>query len=88
MKLNETEYASLIQLADRIWDAAWKIDELRGDAQASEWTAFKVRDLWRQGRAHDEGELLPLLRVLEGRLKVEESSRQPAKRHDTEMVLV
>ena len=50
----------------------------------SEWTVFKVRDLWRQGRADDKRELLPLLAVLERRLELERSGL----RRETETVPV
>lgn len=33
--------------AARAWDAAYAIDELRGDAAASEWLALRIHDLIR-----------------------------------------
>ena len=88
MTLGATEYTSLIRLADRMWEVAWAIDALRDDTEASEWTAFKVRDLWRQGRADDKRELLPLLAVLERRLELERSGRRSGLRRETETVPV
>ncbi len=62
------EFVSLIEAADRLWAAAWELDELRGDTAATEWTAGKVRDLMRSGRADDVEAVLPLARALEERL--------------------
>ncbi len=62
------EPVSLTEAADRLWDAAWALDELRGDTAASEWTATKVRGLMRTGRADDPQAVLPLARALEERL--------------------
>ena len=75
MSQSETGHASLLDVAGRIWEAAWALDELRGDRDASEWTARKVRDLWRQGRAHEESALTGLVRVLEAKLARERSAR-------------
>ena len=62
------EPVSLAEVADRLWNAAWELDELRGDTAASEWTATKVRELMRAGRADDAQAVLPLACALEGRL--------------------
>lgn len=63
-----SEPVSLTEVADRLWRAAWSLDELRGDTCASEWTASKVRRLMRSGRADDAQAVLPLARALEARL--------------------
>lgn len=66
--MNAQEPVGLIEAADRLWDAAWELDEFRGDQLASEWTATKVRELMRAGRADDAQAVLLLARALEGRL--------------------
>lgn len=62
------DFISLTAVADRLWRAAWSLDELRADTAASEWTATKVRALMRAGRADDVQAVLPLARALEERL--------------------
>lgn len=62
---------SLTQAADRMWAAAYDLDELVGDTRVSEWTARKVRDLIRAGRADDVGEIEKLATALERRLERE-----------------
>ena len=75
-----TEPVSLIEVADRLWDAAWSLDELRGDTAASEWTAGKVRQLMRTGRADDVQAVLPLARALEDRLAQDRPAAAAAAR--------
>ncbi len=62
------EPVSLTEAADRLWRGAWSLDELRGDTAATEWTATKVRELMRAGRADDAQAVLLLARALESRL--------------------
>lgn len=57
--------------ADRMWEAAWALDKLVGDTRVSEWTARKVRDLMRVGRADDVDEIEKLATALERRLERE-----------------
>lgn len=59
---------ALMDAADQVWNAAYALDGLRGDRAASEWTARKVRDLMRQGRADDPDAVADLAAVLEDRL--------------------
>jgi hypothetical protein len=66
--MNAQEPVGLIEAAGRLWDAAWALDEFRGDQLASEWTATKVRELMRAGRADDVEAVLPLACALEERL--------------------
>ena len=42
MTISSEQYDSLIRTADRLWEAAWRLDEMRGDTEASEWVAAKV----------------------------------------------
>ncbi len=67
----------LMAAADRLWDAARALDDLRGDAAATEWTARKVRALLRLGRADDVPAVLRIAQALEDRLARE---REPARR--------
>ena len=69
------EPVSLLEAADRLWNAAWSLDELRADTAASEWVAGKVRQLMRTGRADDVQAVLPLARALEGRLARDSAGR-------------
>ena len=62
------EPVSLLEAADRLWNAAWSLDELRADTLASEWTATSVRALMRSGRADDAQAVLLLACALEDRL--------------------
>lgn len=73
------ESVSLTEAADRLWNAARALDELRGDTAASEWTAGKVRELMRAGRADDPQAVLPLARALEGRLAQDRSPAAVAR---------
>lgn len=57
--------------AGRAWDAAYRLDELRGDTAASEWTARKVRELIRTRRADEPGEVARLADALERRLNAQ-----------------
>lgn len=59
---------TLLDIAGRLWSAAWGLDALRGDNAATTWTAGKVHGLMRAGRADDPAAVLPLVRTLEGRL--------------------
>lgn len=65
-----------VDLAGRAWDAAYSLDELRGDRAASEWCATKIRELMRADRAHDIEALTKLAEVLEDRLERERERRQ------------
>lgn len=58
----------LMNAADRVWDAAYALDELLGDRRVSEWTARKIRDLMRADRADDVAEIEKLATALERRL--------------------
>ena len=69
MTLCATGYSSLLEWADRMWEAAWELDELRGNTDASEWTARKVRDLIRRGRADEPSELAQITHALEERVR-------------------
>lgn len=66
--MTPTAYDSLIDLADRMWNAAWTLDEIRSDTAASEWTARQVRNLMRTGTADDPTEIARLANALERRL--------------------
>lgn len=61
-------YPEILAEADRVWEAARRIDELRGDTAASEWTVVKVRDLIRAGRADNAAEIAEIADALETRL--------------------
>lgn len=61
----------LMDAADRLWDATYALDDLRGDRVASEWTAEKVRTLIRAGAADDVDLILRLARAVEDRLERE-----------------
>ena len=74
------EFVSLTEVADRLWNAAWSLDELRADTAASEWTARKVRELMRAHRADDVQAVLPLARALEGRLAQDRPAAATAAR--------
>lgn len=63
--------SDLMRAADRVWDSAYALDELLGDRRVSEWTARKVRDLMRAGRADDVDEIEKLATALEHRLERE-----------------
>lgn len=65
-----------VDVAGRAWDAAYELDELRGDRKVSEWCARKIRDLIRADRAHDIEALTKLADVLEDRLEAERARRQ------------
>lgn len=65
-----------VDVAGRAWDAAYALDDLRGDRAASEWCAGKIRDLIRADRAHDLEALTKLADVLEGRLEQERESQR------------
>jgi len=66
--VTHTVFRSLIDEADRLWDAAWTLDELRGDTAASAWTARKVRALIRDGQADNPAKVGELADVLERRV--------------------
>lgn len=74
----------LMDAADRVWDAAYALDELLGDRRVSEWTAGKIRDLMRAGRADDVGEIEKLADALEKRLGLEQGQSNAASdlRHE------
>ncbi len=61
-------YRTLLAEADRMWEAAWTLDALRGDTAASEWTAGKVRELMRASRADDPAAIAALADALEAKL--------------------
>lgn len=69
---------SPLDLAGRAWDAAYAIDDLRGDTGASDWTAEKIRGLIRQDRADDVETLRGIAEALERRLERERAARQEA----------
>ncbi len=64
-------YTTLPDAGDRLWDAAWALDEARGDVEASEWTARKVRELIPAGEANDPRKVTRLAEALERRLRRE-----------------
>ncbi len=66
---------TLLDIAGRLWSAAWELDALRGDTAATTWTAGKVRQLMRTGQADDARAVLPLVRALEGRLAQDRDAR-------------
>lgn len=66
----------LMAAADRLWDAAYALDEVRGDTAASEWTAIKVRKLMRLGKADDVPSVLRVAEALEKRLARERAARE------------
>ena len=57
-----------MDLAGRMWDAAYALDTLRGDRDASEWIARKIHELMRIGGAEDVALLARLAAVVESRL--------------------
>lgn len=59
---------TLREVADRMWSAAWELDERRGDFAASGWVAGKVHALMRADRADDPEEIEKLAEALERRL--------------------
>jgi hypothetical protein len=61
-------YLSLIEVADRLWAAAYDLDEHRADTRASEWAARRVQELWRSGRADDVRAVELLAITLEDKL--------------------
>jgi len=61
--------STVLDVAGRMWDSAWAIDELRGDTAASTWAAVHVRRLMREGRADDPAAVEPIARALEERLE-------------------
>lgn len=65
---------SLLTAADRMWDAAWALDEVRGDYAASNWTGRKVRDLMREGEADNPEKIARLADALERRLERERTA--------------
>lgn len=66
--MTATAFRSLIEEADRLWDAAWALDEIRGDTAASAWTAGRVRALIRSGQADDPAKVGELADALERRV--------------------
>jgi len=78
MTATTAEYAVILAAANRLWEAAWALDELRGDNGVSQWAAQQVRDLMRQGRADDPDAVTPIVSALEQRLRREQTVVQKA----------
>ena len=72
MSSTAAESRVILAAADRLWAAAWVLDEVRGDTAASEWAAQQIRDLMRQGRADDPDAVAPIISALEQRLRREQ----------------
>ena len=73
-------YTDILAEADRVWESAWAIDDLRGDTAASDWTAGKVHNLMRAGRADDPTEIAEIADVLETRLAREQEDMAARRR--------
>ena len=63
-----TGYASLLALADRMWEAARGPGELGGDLAASEWTAQRYRGLIRDDLSDDPSKVGDMAEALEAQL--------------------
>lgn len=65
-----------LELVGRAWDAAFELDDLRGDRAASEWCARRVHDLLHEDRSEDVVALKKLARLLENRLLRERQKKR------------
>ena len=66
--MNEPTDTSIIAEADRLWYAAWTLDDLLGTTNPSEYVADCVRKLWHDGRGNDVAEVSALADRLEARV--------------------
>ncbi len=73
-------HSDILAEADRVWESAWAIDNLRGDTAASDWTAGKVHHLMRAGRADSPAEIARIADALETRLAREQEDMAARRR--------
>jgi len=73
-------YCDILAEADRVWESAWAIDDLRGDTAASDWTAGKVHGLMRAGLADSPAEIARIADALETRLSREQEDMAAQRR--------
>jgi len=59
---------SIIDEADRMWNATWTLEELLGTTGPSEYVAECVRKMWRDGTATNADALSALADRLEARV--------------------
>ena len=60
---------SLFEVAGRLWDRTYLLDELLGNTRPSEYVADQVRAMWRDGRANDVAKVAELADTIEGRVR-------------------
>lgn len=64
----------LMAAADRMWNAAETLDDLRGGTDAWGWTMGQALQLNRDGRAEDPDAVLAVARALEARVERERAA--------------